>query len=352
MQTVAVDTASPYCVHIGPDVLGSCASLVKRQTERAVLVTDRTVGPLYAGRVLDALAPLCRQTPLVFTLPASEEAKSGTWYLSLLSFLAEHRISRSDRLCALGGGVVSDLCGFAAATYLRGIRFVTLPTTLLSDVDASVGGKTAINLPEGKNLAGAFCQPEAVLIDTRFLSTLPDEIYRDGCAEVLKYGLLEGGELLTRLESAPLPDHREDQNLQSDIITECVRIKARIVSRDEHDTGERALLNLGHTLGHGVEQVSGFTIPHGRAVAIGMAAATRAAAHLGLCDPALVGRVERLLTAYRLPVRSPYPASDLLDAMYRDKKVSGDRITLILPKAPGNCIRQSFPVEQLAEVFG
>ena len=270
-----------------------------------------------------------------YVFPAGEESKNGQIFLDLLNFLAENQLTRSDMIVALGGGVVGDLAGFAAASYLRGIRFIQVPTTLLAAVDSSVGGKTAIDLPAGKNLAGAFCQPSLVLCDTDTLNSLPTDIFRDGCAEVIKYGVLYDPKLFAHLEEKGLSFDREA------VITRCVELKRDVVMEDEFDTGARMKLNLGHTVGHGVEAKSHFAISHGKAVAIGMAIVSRASA----C--ADTPRIVALLEKFGLPTRTDYSADDLFTYTLSDKKRSGGTVNLIIPRAIGDCAITPTKVESL-----
>ena len=251
------------------------------------------------------------------------------------------QLTRTDLIVALGGGVVGDLAGFAAACYLRGIRFIQVPTTLLAAVDSSVGGKTAIDLDAGKNLAGAFWQPSLVLCDTDTLSTLPEEIFRDGCAEVIKYAVLYDPELIQQLLESGLDFDRES------VITRCVQWKRDVVMEDEFDTGARMKLNLGHTFGHGVEAKSHFSVSHGKAVAIGMAMVGRASAKSGICSEETSHRIQKILQLFGLPVSTEYTAEELYTYTLSDKKRSGGSLTLIVPKEIGHCEGISVPVDQL-----
>ena len=270
-----------------------------------------------------------------YVFPAGVESKNGQVFLDLLNFLAKNRLTRSDMLVALGGGVVGDLAGFAAASYLRGVRFLQVPTTLLAAVDSSVGGKTAIDLPAGKNLAGAFCQPSLVLCDTDTLNSLPTDIFRDGCAEVIKYGVLYDPKLFAHLEEKGLAFDRET------VITRCVELKRDVVMEDEFDTGARMKLNLGHTVGHGVEAKSRFALSHGKAVAIGMAIVSRASN----CGD--TPRILALLEKFGLPTRTDYSADDLFTYTLSDKKRSGGTVNLIIPRAIGDCAIVPTKVESL-----
>ena len=260
-----------------------------------------------------------------------------------MNFLAERRLTRADGLIALGGGVVGDLTGFAAATYLRGVGLIQVPTTLLACVDSSVGGKTAIDLPAGKNLCGAFYQPWLVLCDPETIKTLPDSVLSDGCAEVIKYGMLGDGDLLRRLQDVHIRDQLEA------VIARCVEMKRDVVEGDEFDTGRRQLLNLGHTFAHSIEKLSDYAIPHGSAVAIGMMRITRAAVKKGLCPQDCLDALEALLKKYNLPLETQYSPEQLAEVALSDKKRAGDTLTLVVPCAWGESALRPVPVAELAD---
>ena len=342
MTTVTVRASRPYEVTIGRGLLDTVGRQAAGQWKgrSAAVVSDSTVAPLYLNRVKDSLERAGFQVHS-FVCPAGEDQKNGGTYLKLLEFLAARRLTRADGLIALGGGVVGDLAGFAAATFLRGIGFRQLPTTLLAAVDSSVGGKTAIDLTNGKNLAGAFYQPQAVLCDLDTLDTLPAEVFADGCAEVIKYGMIGDPALLARLETV---DFRADPE---ELVARCVAQKRDLVEQDEFDTGARQLLNLGHTLGHGVEACSGYTVSHGRAVAIGMTLVTRAAVAFGRCPAEVLPRLRRLLERYGLPDATAYSAQALYEKTLSDKKRSGDTISLVVPIAWGASQLVRIPVSEL-----
>lgn len=342
MTTVTVRASRPYEVTIGRGLLDTVGRQAAGQWKgrSAAVVSDSTVAPLYLNRVKDSLERAGFRVHS-FVFPAGEDQKNGGTYLKLLEFLAARRLTRADGLIALGGGVVGDLAGFAAATFLRGIGFLQLPTTLLAAVDSSVGGKTAIDLTNGKNLAGAFYQPQAVLCDLDTLDTLPAEVFTDGCAEVIKYGMIGDPALLARLETV---DFRADPE---ELVARCVAQKRDLVEQDEFDTGARQLLNLGHTLGHGVEACSGYTVSHGRAVAIGMTLVTRAAVAFGRCPAEVLPRLRRLLERYGLPDATAYSAQALYEKTLSDKKRSGDTISLVVPIAWGASQLVRIPVSEL-----
>ena len=326
MKTVTVNASKTYDVKIGPKLLSTIGEEAKTfpKAEKVCIVSDSTVWPLYGEIVQNSLVN-AGFIVTNFIFPAGEESKNGIVYLDLMNHLALSQLTRSDLIVALGGGVVGDLAGFAAATFLRGIRFIQVPTTLLAAVDSSVGGKTAIDLPSGKNLCGAFCQPSLVLCDTDTLNTLPQPIFRDGCAEVIKYGVLYDADLFAELERDGLDFQRES------VIARCVAWKRDVVVEDEFDTGARMKLNLGHTIGHGVEAHSNFTISHGSAVAIGMAIVSRASK----CPDA--DRIIRCLTQFGLPTETEQNANDIYNYTLSDKKRSGQTVNLIIPHTIGDC---------------
>jgi len=336
MNTVTVTASKTYDILIGSNLLASLGVEAKKlgKAKKVCIVSETNVWPLYGTAAQESLEAAGFDT-VTFVFPAGEASKNGITYLELLNFLAESQLTRSDLIVALGGGVVGDLAGFAAATYLRGIRFIQVPTTLLAAVDSSVGGKTAIDLPAGKNLAGAFCQPSLVLCDTDTLNTLSRDVFRDGCAEVIKYGILYDPDLFRHLEVRGPDFHREA------VITRCVELKRDVVMEDEFDTGARMKLNLGHTIGHGVEAKSNFSVSHGKAVAIGTAIVSRAS---GCCD---AERILSVLRQFDLPTDTEYSASDLYRYTLSDKKRSGGTVSLIIPEKIGLCHIVPTPVEQL-----
>ncbi len=342
MTTVQVKASRSYEVKIGRgllDTLGvEAAGLVKGRS--AAIVSDSNVAPLYLDREKARLEEAGFRT-CEFVFPAGESYKNGETYLNLLEFLAENQITRSDTLVALGGGVVGDLTGFAAATFLRGIDFIQLPTTLLAAVDASVGGKTAIDLKNGKNLAGAFYQPRLVLCDLDTLDTLPADIFADGCAEVIKYGMIGDEGLLDLLGQKHFRDDPEE------VVARCIARKRDLVEADEFDTGARQLLNLGHTIGHGIEACSGYGISHGKAVAMGMTIITRAAIDHGMCPFESLNKLQKLLKQYGLPDATEYSAADLYEKTLSDKKRTGGTISLVVPTAWGKSVLHKVPVEDL-----
>lgn len=336
MNTVTVSASKTYDILIGPGILSELGPRVRSlgKAQKVCLVSETSVFPLWGKTALSSLKDagfdVCS-----YVFPAGEESKNGENLLKLLNFLAENGLTRSDILVALGGGVTGDLAGFAASCFLRGIRFVQVPTTLLAAVDSSVGGKTAVDLPAGKNLAGAFWQPSLVICDTDTLDTLPVDIFRDGCAEVIKYGILYDPKLFAHLEEKGLDFDREA------VITRCVELKRDVVMEDEFDTGARMKLNLGHTIGHGVEARSNFTLSHGKSVAIGMAIVCRASR----CPD--TPRILAILQKFGLPVTTDESVQDIYNYTLSDKKRSGDTVRLIIPRRIGDCAIVPTPVHTL-----
>lgn len=344
MTTVKVEASGCYHVEIGAGLLRELGQRIRQVAKGSAvaLVTDDIVNALYGDAVERSLRDsgfsVCR-----FVFPNGEASKCGETYLQLMQFLAGHRITRADTIVALGGGVTGDLSGFAAATFLRGIRFVQVPTTLLAAVDSSVGGKTGIDLPAGKNLAGAFYQPKLVLCDYDTLKTLPPEVFADGCAEVIKYSVLGSPSLYRHLL-----EKGTDFDTEA-VISECVTMKRDVVRADEFDNGCRQMLNLGHTIAHGIEACSNYEISHGRAVAAGMAVMARAAANKGYCTAECAGAIEQVIARFGLPVTTEYTAEELTRWALSDKKRAGDTITLVVPREIGRCELVKVPVDQLKE---
>ena len=314
------------------------------------VVTDSTVAPLYLETVKTSLQEAGYQVS-AYIFPAGEAHKNLDTLSSILEFLAEEHLTRTDCVAALGGGVTGDMAGLAAALYLRGIKYVQLPTTLLSAVDSSVGGKTAIDLSAGTNLAGAFLQPAAVLCDTDCLETLPSAVFADGAAEAIKTAVLADPGLFNSLEDGMIPALDP-----AALIAGCVSYKAGVVERDEKEQGERKLLNLGHTVGHAIEKCSNFTIPHGHAVAAGLAIIARASKRLGwtLEDGINAWTADRIcstLSLTGLPISTEYSAGALAQAALSDKKRAGDSITIVVPRTIGDCVLKKIHVTELEAII-
>jgi len=344
METIRVNASGGYDVAVGAGLLETCGERIAALgcAEKAMIVSDDTVFSLYGKTVRKSLDRAGIACP-AFVFPHGERNKNLAVYGELLERMTEERLSRDDLVVALGGGVVGDLAGFAAATYRRGVRCVQLPTTLLAAVDSSVGGKTAVNLPNGKNQVGAFRQPALVICDTDALGTLPDAEYRSGCGEIIKYAMIGSAELFRKLAETPVREQLPG------IVSVCVRMKRDLVERDEFDRGERMLLNFGHTLGHAAEALSGYALPHGFAVAAGMAAVTRAAVRKGITGEGTLAALTELLERYGLPTEIPYTADEMKQAILSDKKQSADGYRLIVPERIGNCRIETVPADGLEE---
>ncbi len=340
MKTININVSKSYNVEIGSGLLKNVGEYAKKVLKpcKIAVVTDDTVDKLYAKDVCENLEKSSFEV-IKFVMEHGEKSKNSVNYINLLNFLAENELTRSDALLALGGGVVGDLTGFAAATYLRGIKFIQCPTTLLAMVDSSVGGKTAIDLECGKNLVGAFYQPEIVICDYDTLSTLSDDIFTDGCAEVIKYGVIFDEELFLHLK-----EHKKNFDTEY-VIAKCVDLKRMTVTEDEFDHGIRQLLNFGHTLGHSVEALSDFKISHGKAVAIGMCLITLASVEKGICGKECFSEIKELVEAFSLPSETCYTPDSIFGITKNDKKRKGGSITAVVPKKIGECVLEKMTLE-------
>lgn len=349
--TVALERRS-YDIHIGSGLLTGAGASVRAVCPRArqlFLVTDSNVAPLYADRLEKSLTEagfwVARHV-----VPAGESSKCAGQLSELWEHMMDFQLTRTDAVIALGGGVVGDLAGFAAATVLRGVDFIQIPTTLLAQVDSSVGGKVAVDLKAGKNLAGAFWQPKLVLMDTDTLATLPDSTFADGMAEVIKYGCIWDREFFDFLRARPSRAQIMEQ-IES-VLYLCCEIKRKVVEADERDTGERMLLNFGHTLGHAYELAGNYeTWTHGQAVAAGMAAACRLGVTLGITPEEVPGQVEEVLAALGLPTVIPCTREDYAAAIGRDKKGTGEDISLILLTELGRAVPHKMSKAALLELL-
>lgn len=341
---VPVKASGNYDITIGNGILADCGKIITKVKNkcRVVIVTDSNVDGLYSHTVKESLEKEGFSVDK-YVFAAGEKSKNAETFVDILEFLASKTITRSDLVVALGGGVVGDITGFAASCYLRGIDFVQIPTTLLAAVDSSVGGKTAIDLKSGKNLAGAFYQPIAVICDTDTFKTLAEKETACGYAEIIKYGVLFSEEFFDSLVKRELHIN--------EIVERSVVFKRDIVEKDEFDKGERMLLNLGHTAAHGIEKVSGYSITHGQAVAVGMVIASKISENLGICKKGLSEKVANLLSAYNLPTEFDVKAKELYEASLSDKKRSGGKITLVLPEKIGKCILYDINVEEVKACF-
>ena len=327
-------------IHIENGLLSRAAAVIGEtfSPSRIHIVSDSTVAPLYLQKLEQQFT-----LPVTHTIiPAGEEHKRLSTVEGIYHDLLASGMTRKDLIVALGGGVVGDITGFAAATFLRGVSLCQIPTTLLAQVDSSVGGKTGVDMPEGKNLVGAFYQPRLVLIDPSVLTTLPEQTFADGMAEVVKYGYISNRDILDMVSA---PDYK--QNIES-IICECVKIKRDVVTIDEHDTGLRMILNFGHTIGHAAEKLGNYVdLTHGQAVAVGMVAAMRLSAFLGNED--LTGRLIKILKHIGLPTELKYDREDIYRSLLSDKKKFGATVNFILVREPGRAEITPIDAEKLHE---
>jgi 3-dehydroquinate synthase len=355
MQTLKVELANrSYQIHIGRGLISNADLILPHLKRKHVaIVTNTTVAPLYLEQLSSALKA-AGVTVISIVLPDGEAYKNSETLNLIYDALLQNRCERSTTLIALGGGVIGDLTGYAAATYLRGVPFIQIPTTLLSQVDSSVGGKTGINHPLGKNMIGAFYQPQLVLADIDTLQTLPPREFSAGMAEVIKYGLIRDPDFFDWLEVNINQLMALDEYSISEAIYRSCQNKAEVVARDEHETGERALLNLGHTFGHAIENAMGYGVwLHGEAVAAGTMMAADLSLRMSWLSSKDVKRIHDLLTAAKLPLEAPkLGVEKYLDLMQMDKKVADGKIRLVLQQAIGkSVITSDYDAEKLRETL-
>lgn len=332
MKEVHIHSSKDYRIIIDKGILKNCGQLIKEvsSARKTVVVSDDNVYGLYGDVVRESLEQAGFETD-AFVFPNGEQSKNLTTYSKLLEFMCDRKMSRTDLVVSLGGGVPGDLAGFAAATFQRGIDFVQIPTTLLACVDSSVGGKTGVDLTNGKNQVGAFHQPVLVIADYDTLSTLPKEQYACGAAEVIKYAMIGDEAFARELLDAPIDEQYEN------VIYKCVSMKKEYVEKDEFDTGLRMMLNFGHTIGHGIETASSYRIMHGQAVAMGMDIITKASLQRDICDGKTYETLLSLLDKYELKNSVEFDADTLYEIMQTDKKNTGDKTRLIVPISVGKC---------------
>ncbi|HCO63132.1 MAG TPA: 3-dehydroquinate synthase [Clostridiales bacterium] len=353
LRTITVDLPGrAYDIHIAPGLLhqaGDRIHAVCPQAALAYVVTDSNVHPLYYP-ALERSLQQAGLTPVCHVVPAGEASKCPAQLTRLWEGMLSAGLTRSDVVVALGGGVVGDLAGFAAATILRGVDYIQIPTTLLAQVDSSVGGKTAIDLPQGKNLAGAFWQPRLVLMDPDTLHTLPDEVFADGMAEVIKYGCIASEAFFRSLERRP--SRQGIMAVIESVLAVCCDLKRELVVQDERDHGLRMLLNFGHTLGHAYELAGRYqTWSHGQAVSAGMVRAAELGVTLGVTPPSIAVRLAELVSAFGLPRSIPCTQEDYAAAIGLDKKGQGARMHLILVDRLGHALAYPMKKAQLLQLL-
>ncbi len=335
-------------IYIENGLLSKVGELTKTvlKGKKIALISDTNVYPLYGENIKNQLE---NEGYKVFTyiFKAGEASKNTRELIKIVEFMAENELTREDGAVALGGGVCGDMVGFAASVFLRGIKFVQIPTSLLAQVDSSVGGKTAVDLPQGKNLCGAFHQPSLVIIDPDVLKTLSHHFFSDGMGEVIKYGCIKSASLFEKLESGDVKD-----NL-TDIITECVSIKRQVVENDEKEHGERALLNFGHTCGHAIEKLWNFeTVSHGEAVAIGMVMITRAGENLGITEKGTTDRLIKVIEKNDLKISDTHTDKEIISAMNGDKKRTSMGIKFVMINKIGSSFINPIKYEDINKTFG
>ena len=348
MKTLNVKVGKGYNIFIEKGLMSSCGKHIKDVSNAAkvCLISDTNVYKIYGNTVEEQLKAVGYDV-CTYVFDAGEESKTTATVISMVEFMAENGLTRNDIVVALGGGVCGDMAGFAAAIYIRGIDFVQIPTSLLAQVDSSVGGKTAVDLPQGKNLCGAFHQPVLVLIDPNTLDTLTPHFFSDGMAEVIKTGCIKSASLFEKTENQNAKD------IIDDIIFECVSIKAGVVERDEMEHGERALLNFGHTSGHAIEKLHNFTtISHGEAVGIGMVMITKAGEANGITEKGTSERIANVLKKYNLMTEDSNDLHDIIACMNADKKRTADSINFVLLSKIGESFTQKIKNEDIPKFFG
>lgn len=326
MKKLFVATGKPYEILIQRGILDRCGEEVRKvsKAKKAMIISESNVFPLYGEKVVNSMKNADFEV-FTFVFEAGEHSKNLETIYAMYNALADNGLTRGDIIVALGGGVTGDMSGFAASTYLRGIDFVQIPTSLLSQVDSSVGGKTGVDIPQGKNLVGAFWQPNVVLIDPDTLDTLTPHFFADGMGEVIKYGCIKSAELFETLENENAKD------IIDEIIYQCVKIKRDVVEKDERDHGERALLNFGHTLGHAIEKEHNFKdISHGQAVAVGMVMMTKATEMAKLTPAGTADRIAKLCEKYNLPTTDNTEVENIVKSSFSDKKSGNSDISLII----------------------
>lgn len=350
---VDVRTASrSYEVHVGCGILDEVGPLVRAAAGGTVagVVCDSNVAPLYSTRVLDSLSTAGYQTSLI-TFPAGEENKRFSTLEQILEGLADAQLSRDDVVVAVGGGVTGDMAGLAAALCLRGIKVAQVPTSLLAMVDSSVGGKTAVDLRAGKNLAGAFLQPCVVVADVECLHTLEQDLFADSCGEVIKHGVLADPELFDELVANPLTSSARTDEQVAHVVAKNVAIKRDVVNADETERGLRQTLNLGHTLGHAIEAASDYQLGHGSSVAAGLCCVARATEQLGWTEVGTTQRIVRACEAHGLPTDTFLPHETILRYATHDKKRHGGTVNLVVPIRIGKVEIRTVTLDELAEII-
>lgn len=348
MKKVDVNAGKGYEILIEKGILSHCGEYIKAvsNAKKVVIISDTNVAPLYMDTVKESIAGQGYDV-YEYIFPAGEASKTTSTVIGMVEFMAQNELTRGDLVVALGGGVAGDMAGFAAAIYLRGIDFVQIPTSLLAQVDSSVGGKTAVDLPQGKNLCGAFHQPILVLVDTNTLDTLSPHFFSDGLSEAIKMGCIKSSSLFDKIENF------DAHEIIDDIVYECDMLKAGVVERDEKEHGERAQLNFGHTVGHAIEKLHNFTtISHGEAVGIGMVMITKAEESNGMLELGTSDRIAKVLKKYNLMTEDVNSLGDIISAMNADKKRTSKGINFTFIHSIGEGYNEKIDYEEIPRFFG
>lgn len=348
MKTLRVNAGGGYDILIERGLLKNCGEKIKSvvSAKKAAVISDTNVAPIYLETVEKSVQEAGIET-VSYVFEAGESSKTTANLIKIVEFLAQSGLTRNDCVIALGGGVCGDMAGFSAAVYLRGIKYIQIPTTLLAQVDSSVGGKTAVDLPQGKNLCGAFWQPSLVVIDPDVLDTLPAHFFSDGMGEVIKYGCIKSKSLFEKIEKENARD------IIDDVIYECADIKRGVVERDEKEAGERALLNFGHTCGHSIEKLCNFSgVSHGEAIGIGMVMISKAGEKAGITEKGTADKIAVLLKKYGLKTETDLPVSEIVRNMAFDKKRTSSGIKLIMLRSIGDSFIEPMSMDGVKSLFG
>ena len=347
VEAIEVKTSRKYNVQLGQGLIAILPQLVSPYCEgrKIGIITDDIVDGLYANKATDALM-VCDYSVYKYVIPHGEESKNISTLSGILEFFATYHFNRKDIFISIGGGVIGDITGLAAALYMRGIQFIQVPTTLLSMVDASVGGKTAVDLQAGKNLIGAFWQPSMVVADTQIIANLPDDIFAEGMAEVIKSDLIANAGIVKMIQKGTVMNHIDQ------MVASCIKMKRDIVEQDEYETkGLRKVLNLGHTVAHAIEKLSNYTVSHGIAVATGLVWEAKIACHLELCNEALVNEIKEAVDVYQLYYDVPFTVDAMVEAMKSDKKNEDRRIDFVFPITYGKWEERKLETNELKEII-
>jgi len=348
MKKIKINVKTPYDVIIGKGLLSDLAAYISSDMGKTtVIITDSNVFPLYEPAVRKSLES-AGFSVLTYAFENGEKHKDPEILIDILNFLADNKVTRTDFIIALGGGIVGDMAGFAAGVYLRGIAYIQVPTTFLAAVDSSVGGKTGVNLKAGKNLAGLFKQPEVVICDPETFETLDDLTFADGVSEAVKHGFILDGNLFQKLIGKTRAEYMNDI---VEIIARNVEIKGEIVAEDEFEKGRRQLLNFGHTAGHAIEKCTNHTVSHGQAVAAGMVIMARAAYKKGFCNADYSGEIEDAFSGFPNVLNMNFSADEMYEAGLSDKKRSGEKLNIIIPEKVGTCVVKTIEATELLEIF-